>query len=76
MEGRRERWEKRKAVRIFEKVQAGGGSTGGVYAYQRDAGVPDILTSARARGGGFPIGAMLTTDHDAALFQPGTHGTT
>jgi succinylornithine aminotransferase len=38
--------------------------------------VPDILTTAKALGGGFPIGAMLTLDKYGVLFQPGTHGTT
>jgi acetylornithine/succinyldiaminopimelate/putrescine aminotransferase len=38
--------------------------------------VPDILTSAKGLGGGFPIGAMLTTDKVAASFSVGVHGTT
>ncbi|MCC3719448.1 aspartate aminotransferase family protein [Rouxiella badensis] len=64
------------AVLIFDEVQTGVGRTGELYAYQAYDVVPDILTTAKALGGGFPIGAMLTVDSLAAHFQPGTHGTT
>ena len=76
LEGLRELCDKHQAVLIFDEVQTGVGRTGELYAYQHYGVVPDILTSAKALGGGFPIGAMLTTDRYAALFQPGTHGTT
>ncbi len=64
------------AVLIFDEVQTGVGRTGELYAYQAYGVVPDILTTAKALGGGFPIGAMLTVDRLAEHFQPGTHGTT
>ncbi|KEA52806.1 acetylornithine aminotransferase [Mangrovibacter sp. MFB070] len=64
------------ALLIFDEVQTGVGRTGDLYAYQHYGVVPDILTTAKALGGGFPIGAMLTTARIATHFTPGTHGTT
>ncbi|MBS9424602.1 aspartate aminotransferase family protein [Photorhabdus caribbeanensis] len=64
------------ALLIFDEVQTGVGRTGYLYAYQEYGIEPDILTSAKGLGGGFPIGAMLTKQHIAEVFQPGTHGTT
>ncbi|UOO82993.1 acetylornithine/succinyldiaminopimelate transaminase [Uruburuella testudinis] len=64
------------ALLIFDEVQTGMGRTGKLFAYQHYGVVPDILTSAKALGSGFPIGAMLTTDKAAASFGPGTHGST
>ncbi|WP_159872917.1 MULTISPECIES: bifunctional succinylornithine transaminase/acetylornithine transaminase [unclassified Raoultella] len=61
---------------IFDEVQTGAGRTGSLYAYQHYNVVPDILTSAKGLGGGFPIGAMLVKETWAQVFQPGTHGTT
>ena len=52
------------------------GRTGKLFAYQHGGIAPDILTSAKALGSGFPIGAMLTTDRIAPSFGPGTHGST
>ncbi|MBV8649787.1 aspartate aminotransferase family protein [Paludibacterium sp.] len=64
------------ALLIFDEVQTGVGRTGSLYAYMQTGVVPDILTSAKSLGGGFPIGAMLTTNAIAEHFTPGTHGTT
>ena len=64
------------ATLIFDEVQTGAGRTGQLYAYQHYNVVPDILTSAKGLGGGFPIGAMLAKEAWAQVFQPGTHGTT
>ena len=64
------------ALLIFDEVQSGAGRTGPLYAYM-DCGVtPDILTSAKGLGGGFPIGAMLTTEKIAKSFSVGVHGST
>jgi acetylornithine/succinyldiaminopimelate/putrescine aminotransferase len=52
------------------------GRTGSLYAYQQYGVTPDILTTAKALGGGFPIGAMLATADVAASFGVGTHGST
>ncbi len=64
------------ALLIFDEVQTGMGRTGSLYAYMNTGIVPDILTTAKGLGGGFPIGAMLTTDEVASHFSFGTHGTT
>ena len=68
--------DKHNALLIFDEVQTGVGRTGSFYAYQGFGVVPDILTSAKALGGGFPIGAMLTTTKVAESFSVGTHGCT
>ncbi|MBU2881700.1 aspartate aminotransferase family protein [Psychrosphaera sp. B3R10] len=68
--------DKHNALMIFDEVQTGVGRTGHLYAYQ-DLGVtPDILTTAKALGGGFPIAAMLTTTEIAKHLKIGTHGST
>ena len=64
------------ALLIFDEVQTGNGRTGTLYAYQQAGVVPDILTTAKGMGGGFPIGAMLTTESLAATLAVGTHGST
>ena len=61
---------------VFDEVQSGMGRTGSLYTYQQYGVVPDILTSAKALGGGFPISAMLTTNDIASVMHPGVHGTT
>ena len=64
------------AVLIFDEVQCGMGRTGSLFAYMGYGVTPDILTMAKALGNGYPIGAMLTTTAIAAIFAPGSHGTT
>ncbi|QIZ77836.1 aspartate aminotransferase family protein [Ferrimonas lipolytica] len=64
------------ALLIFDEVQTGAGRTGHLYAYQKYGIVPDILTSAKGLGGGFPIAAMLTTAEIAKHLKVGTHGST
>jgi len=64
------------ALLIFDEVQTGVGRTGELFAYMGLNVTPDILTSAKALGGGFPIGAMLTTTDIAKHLKIGTHGTT
>jgi acetylornithine/N-succinyldiaminopimelate aminotransferase len=64
------------ALLIFDEVQTGVGRTGHFYAYMDTGVTPDILTTAKALGNGFPIGAMLTTNELAAHFKVGVHGTT
>lgn len=64
------------ALLILDEVQTGVGRTGSLYAYMDMDITPDILTSAKGIGGGFPIGAMLTTDRVAQSFVVGTHGST
>ncbi|MDE1187457.1 MAG: aspartate aminotransferase family protein [Pantoea sp.] len=64
------------AVLIFDEVQSGVGRTGSLYAYMHYGVTPDVLTTAKALGGGFPIGAMLTREDLALVMGVGTHGTT
>jgi len=64
------------ALLIFDEIQTGVGRTGELYAYMRTGVKPDILTTAKALGGGFPIGAMLCTDEVAQAMVVGTHGST
>jgi len=64
------------ALLVLDEVQSGVGRTGSLYAYQDMGITPDILTTAKGLGGGFPIGAMLTTDEVAQSFAVGTHGST
>jgi acetylornithine aminotransferase len=61
---------------IFDEVQVGCGRTGTLWAYEQDKVVPDVMTLAKALGGGPPIGALLTTEKLAASLGPGTHGST
>ncbi|MFI8415721.1 aspartate aminotransferase family protein [Serratia sp. NPDC078593] len=76
LRGLRELCDRHQALLIFDEVQTGMGRTGSLYAYMHYGVVPDVLTTAKALGGGFPIGAMLTTDALAKTFGVGTHGTT
>ncbi|HCH2844738.1 TPA: aspartate aminotransferase family protein [Vibrio parahaemolyticus] len=72
----RELCDKHNALLIFDEVQTGNGRTGHFYAYQGLGITPDILSTAKSLGGGFPIGAMLTTAKLAELLKVGTHGST
>ncbi len=74
--GVRQLCDKHNALLIFDEVQTGVGRTGALYAYMQTPVVPDILTSAKSLGGGFPIAAMLTTTAIAESLKPGTHGST
>jgi acetylornithine/N-succinyldiaminopimelate aminotransferase len=74
--GVRELCDKHNALLIFDEVQSGVGRTGHLYAYQGLGVTPDILTTAKALGGGFPIAAMLTTTKIAQHLKIGTHGST
>ena len=76
LEGVRKLCDKHNALLIFDEVQTGVGRTGDLYAYMHHGVVPDILTSAKGIGGGFPLAAMLTTTDLAAHFAVGVHGTT
>lgn len=64
------------ALLIFDEVQAGVGRTGKLFAYEWSGVEPDIMTLAKALGGGVPIGAMLAKDSVAESFKPGDHAST
>ncbi len=64
------------ALLVLDEIQSGMGRTGALFSYMQKDIVPDILTSAKGLGGGFPIGALLTTNDVASVFGVGVHGTT
>ncbi|MDG9930038.1 MULTISPECIES: aspartate aminotransferase family protein [unclassified Pseudomonas] len=76
LEGARQLCDQHNALLIFDEVQSGMGRTGELFAYMHYGVTPDILSSAKSLGGGFPIGAMLTTTDLAKHLAVGTHGTT
>jgi len=61
---------------IFDEIQTGFGRTGSLFAYERYKIKPDIITLAKALGGGIAIGAMGSTNKIIESFSPGTHGAT
>ncbi|MCK1967704.1 aspartate aminotransferase family protein [Franconibacter sp. IITDAS19] len=76
LQGLRELCDAHNAVLIFDEVQTGVGRTGSLYAYMHYGVTPDVLSTAKALGGGFPIGAILTTERFSKVMGVGTHGTT
>ncbi|MHA0517910.1 succinylornithine/acetylornithine transaminase [Citrobacter portucalensis] len=76
LQGLRELCDRHNALLIFDEVQTGVGRTGELYAYMHYGVTPDLLTTAKALGGGFPIGALLATERCASVMTVGTHGTT
>ncbi len=64
------------AALIFDEVQSGMGRTGTLWAYEQTGVVPDLLTTAKAFGGGLPAGALVTSPAYADVLQPGDHGST
>lgn len=76
LQGLRELCDRHNALLIFDEVQTGVGRTGELYAYTHYGVTPDLLTTAKALGGGFPIGALLATERCASVMTVGTHGTT
>ena len=76
LQGLRELCDQHQALLVFDEVQCGMGRTGSLFAYMHYGVTPDILTSAKALGGGFPISAMLTTHEIASAFHAGSHGST
>ncbi|WP_152593946.1 aspartate aminotransferase family protein [Thalassotalea sp. ND16A] len=76
IQGVRQLCDQHNALLVFDEVQTGVGRTGELYAYMGLDVTPDILTTAKALGGGFPIGAMLTTTAIATHLKIGTHGST
>jgi acetylornithine/N-succinyldiaminopimelate aminotransferase len=60
----------------FDEVQTGMGRCGDLFAYRRLGVTPDIMSLAKALGGGFPIGAVLASAEAASGMAPGSHGST
>jgi predicted acetylornithine/succinylornithine family transaminase len=64
------------ALLIFDEVQTGMGRTGTLWAYEQTGVLPDMITAAKGLGGGFPIGALITTPELGGVLEPGDHGST
>ncbi|WP_114193056.1 bifunctional acetylornithine/succinyldiaminopimelate transaminase [Edaphovirga cremea] len=76
LQGLRDLCDQHQALLVFDEVQSGMGRSGKLFSYMNYGVTPDILTTAKALGGGFPISAMLTTESIASVMSPGVHGTT
>ena len=76
LEGVKKLCEENGALLIFDEIQCGMGRTGRFLACQHYDLKPDLVTLAKALGGGFPIGALLATEETASVFQPGDHAST
>jgi len=76
LQGARELCDKHNALLVFDEVQSGMGRSGHLFAYMHYDVIPDILSSAKSIGGGFPMAAMLTTEKLAKHLSVGVHGTT
>jgi acetylornithine/N-succinyldiaminopimelate aminotransferase len=72
----REACDEAGALLIFDEIQTGVGRTGSLWAYEQTPVRPDVVTSAKALGGGFPIGACITAPAAADVLEPGDHGST
>jgi predicted acetylornithine/succinylornithine family transaminase len=72
----RQACEEAGALLIFDEIQTGVGRTGSLWAYQQTPVRPDVLTSAKALGNGYPIGACVTAPVAADVLEPGDHGST
>jgi acetylornithine/N-succinyldiaminopimelate aminotransferase len=64
------------ALLILDEIQTGMGRTGSLWAYEQTPVRPDVITSAKALGGGVPIGACITGPAAADVLEPGDHGST
>jgi predicted acetylornithine/succinylornithine family transaminase len=72
----REACDEHGALLIIDEIQAGVGRTGSLWAYEQTPVRPDVITSAKALGGGMPIGACITGPLAADALVPGDHGST
>jgi len=72
----RELCNKKNVLLILDEIQVGLGRTGRLYAYEHSGITPDIMTLAKALGGGIPCGAVLASDNVSISFTPGSHGST
>ena len=64
------------ALLILDEIQTGIGRTGSLWAYQQTPVRPDVMTSAKALGGGLPIGACIADAEAGSVLEPGDHGST
>jgi acetylornithine/N-succinyldiaminopimelate aminotransferase len=68
--------DKAGALLVFDEIQAGMGRTGSLWAYKQLEVLPDVLTAAKALGGGLPVGAAITTGQLGDVLERGDHGST
>lgn len=61
---------------MFDEIQTGMGRTGKLFAYEHSGVIPDIMSSAKALGNGFPVGACLAVEKVATCMNAGSHGST
>ncbi len=76
LRGVRELCDRHGALLVLDEIQCGMGRAGTLFAHWQDDVVPDIVTLAKALGGGFPVGAMLAGSKVADIMQFGAHGST
>jgi len=76
LRGLRELCDRRGLLLLFDEVQTGMGRTGKLFGYEHFGVTPDIMTLAKALGGGLPLGAMLAREAVAKSFIPGSHAST
>jgi acetylornithine/succinyldiaminopimelate/putrescine aminotransferase len=72
----RDACEETGALLIFDEIQCGMGRTGSMWAWEQAGIEPDVMTVAKALGGGLPIGACITSPAYEDVLQPGDHGST
>ena len=64
------------ALLVFDEIQTGMGRTGSLWAYEQLPVRPDVMTTAKALGGGLPVGACVTSPETADVLERGDHGST
>jgi predicted acetylornithine/succinylornithine family transaminase len=64
------------ALLVFDEIQTGMGRTGSLWAYEQLPARPDVMTTAKALGGGLPVGASVTSPETADVLERGDHGST
>ena len=72
----REATEASGALLVFDEIQTGMGRTGSMWAYEQLPAIPDLMTAAKALGGGLPVGACVTSPDHGDVLEPGDHGST
>ncbi len=64
------------ALLVLDEIQTGMGRTGSLWAWQQGPARPDVMTAAKALGGGLPVGACVTTPQLGGVLEAGEHGST
>jgi len=72
----REACDRAGALLVFDEIQTGMGRTGSLWAYEQLPARPDVMTTAKALGGGLPVGACITNEATMDVLEVGDHGST